>query len=117
MILGLSGGVVCYYGVRIKSLLKFDDSLDVVGIHGVGGTWGAIGAGVFATVGGAGLIAGNVEQVFVQFISVAVVGLYAFGLTYAIGLILDKTIGLRVSEDTEVIGLDSRVHGEVGYSL
>jgi len=117
MILGLSGGVVCYYGVRLKILFRFDDSLDVVGIHGVGGTWGAIGTGIFATVGGSGLIAGNPGQLVVQAISVLVVGIYAFAVTYGIGLVLDKTMGLRVEEEKEVIGLDRELHGEVGYSL
>jgi len=117
MILGLSGGVVCYYGVRLKILFRFDDSLDVVGIHGVGGTWGAIGTGIFATVGGSGLVAGNPGQLMVQAISVLVVGIYAFAVTYGIGLVLDKTMGLRVEEEKEVIGLDRELHGEVGYSL
>jgi len=117
MILGLSGGVICYYGVRLKILFRFDDSLDVVGIHGVGGTWGAIGTGIFATVGGSGLIAGNPGQLVVQAISVLVVGIYAFAVTYGIGLVLDKTMGLRVEEEKEVIGLDRELHGEVGYSL
>lgn len=117
MILGLSGGVICYYGVRLKILFRFDDSLDVVGIHGVGGTWGAIGTGIFATVGGSGLVAGNPGQLVVQAISVLVVGIYAFAVTYGIGLVLDKTMGLRVEEEKEVIGLDRELHGEVGYSL
>ena len=117
LILGLSGGIICYYGVRIKTWLRFDDSLDVVGIHGVGGTWGAIATGIFASVNGSGLIAGNATQLWVQFISVVVVGLYAFGVTYVIGLILDKTIGLRVDEDVETIGLDREIHGEVGYNI
>lgn len=117
LVLGLSAGIICYYGIRIKTKLGFDDSLDVVGIHGVGGAWGAIGTGLFVTVGGEGLISGNPVQVWTQFVSVAVVGVYAFGLTYAIGYLLDKTIGLRVEEDEEVIGLDRELHGETGYSL
>jgi len=117
LVLGLSAGIICYYGIRIKTKLGFDDSLDVVGIHGVGGAWGAIGTGLFVTVGGEGLISGNPMQVWTQFVSVAVVGVYAFGVTYAIGYLLDKTIGLRVEEDEEVIGLDRELHGETGYSL
>lgn len=117
VLLGLSAGIICYYGVRIKSVFRFDDSLDVVGVHGVGGTWGAIATGIAATVGGSGLIAGNPKQVWIQFVSVVVVALYAFVLTYLIGLVLDKTIGLRVDEDEETIGLDRELHGEVGYNL
>ncbi len=117
MLLGLSAGVICYYGIRIKMKLKFDDSLDVVGIHGVGGSWGAIGTGLFATVGGAGLVAGAPEMVLTQFIGVAVVAVYAFVVTYIIGILLDKTLGLRVDEEQEEIGLDRELHGEVGYTL
>ncbi len=117
MVLGLSAGVVCYYGIRIKMKLKFDDSLDVVGIHGVGGAWGALGTGVFATVGGAGLVAGVPGLVVIQLIGIVVVAVYAFVVTYLIGFLLDKTIGLRVDEDQEEVGLDRELHGEVGYTL
>jgi len=117
LIIGLAAGIICYYGVRIKGLLGFDDSLDVVGIHGVGGSSGAILTGIFATVGGAGLIAGNAKQVWIQFVGVALVAIYAYVLTYAIGFVLDKIMGFRVDEDTEVAGLDRELHGEVGYTL
>lgn len=117
LILGISAGIICYYGVRVKSLLGFDDSLDVVGIHGIGGAWGAIATGIFASVGGAGLIAGNAKQVWLQFVSVALVAIYAYVLTYAIGFALDKIMGFRVEEDVEVSGLDRELHGEVGYTL
>lgn len=117
LIIGLSAGIICYYGVRIKGLLGFDDSLDVVGIHGIGGSWGAIATGIFATVGGAGLIAGNAKQVLIQFIGVALVALYAYILTYAIGFVLDKIMGFRIEEEIEVSGLDRELHGEVGYTL
>ncbi len=117
LIIGLAAGIICYYGVRIKGLLGFDDSLDVVGIHGVGGSSGAILTGIFATVGGAGLIAGNAKQVWIQFVGVALVAIYAYVLTYAIGFVLDKIMGFRVDEDTEVAGLDKELHGEVGYTL
>lgn len=117
LLLGLSAGVICYYGVRIKLRLGFDDSLDVVGVHGIGGAWGAIATGIFATIGGSGLILGNVSQVGIQFLGVAVVAVYAYVLTYAIWWVLEKTIGFRVEEDSEVIGLDRELHGEVGYTL
>lgn len=117
LILGTSAGIVCYYGVRVKGLLDFDDSLDVVGIHGIGGAWGAIGTGIFASVGSAGLISGNAKQVWLQFVSVALVALYAYVLTYAIGFCLDRVMGFRVEKDVEIAGLDRELHGEVGYTL
>lgn len=117
LVLGLSAGVVCYYGIRIKMKFKFDDSLDVVGLHGVGGAWGAVGTGVFATVGATGLVAGVPGLVLVQLLGVVVVALYAFVLTYIIGILIEKTIGLRVDEEQEEVGLDRELHGEVGYTI
>jgi Amt family ammonium transporter len=117
IVMGLSAGVLCYYGIRIKSVFGFDDSLDVVGIHGVGGSWGAIATGIFATIGGTGLVAGDSALLGKQFIGVAVVAVYAFVLTYVLGLILEKTMGLRADEEAEVMGLDRELHGEVGYTL
>jgi Amt family ammonium transporter len=117
LFLGLSAGVICYYGVRIKLALKFDDSLDAVGVHGVGGAWGAIATGLFASVGGTGLFYGNPAQLWYQFVSVAVVAVYSYVLTYIIAFILDKIIGFRADEEKEVIGLDRELHGEVGYTL
>ena len=117
LVLGLAGGVICYYGVRIKLAVKFDDSLDAVGVHGVGGAFGALCTGLFATVGGSGLVAGNPSQVLIQIVSIGAVAIYAFVLTYAIGWVLDKVIGLRVEDESEVSGLDRELHGEVGYSL
>ncbi len=117
IVMGLSAGVLCYYGIRIKSVFGFDDSLDVVGIHGVGGSWGAIATGIFATIGGTGLVAGDPALLGKQFIGVAVVAVYAFVLTYVLGLILEKTMGLRADEEAEVMGLDRELHGEVGYTL
>ncbi len=117
IVLGLIAGVLCYYGIRIKGLVGFDDSLDVVGIHGVGGAFGAIGTGIFASIGGSGWIAGDPAMVGKQFLSVLVVAVYAFVVTYAMGWILDKIMGLRADEEAEVTGLDRELHGEVGYTL
>jgi len=117
LLLGLSAGALCYYGVRMKLLLRFDDSLDVVGIHGIGGAWGAVATGIFATVGAAGAVAGAPKQVLIQLISVVVVALYAYVITYLIGFIMNKSIGFRVSGELEVNGLDRELHGEVGYTL
>nr|WP_281793008.1 ammonium transporter [Desulforhabdus amnigena] len=117
IVLGLIAGVLCYYGIRIKGLVGFDDSLDVVGIHGVGGAFGAIGTGIFASIGGSGWIAGDPAMVGKQFLSVLVVAVYAFVVTYVMGWVLDKIMGLRADEEAEVMGLDRELHGEVGYTL
>lgn len=115
--IGLVAGVTCFYGVRLKFKLGYDDSLDVVGVHGIGGVWGPIATGLFASVGAQGLIAGNLNQLWVQVLSVMVVGVYAFVVTYVLGLILDKSLGLRVNDDEEYSGLDKGLHGEAGYSI
>lgn len=117
IVIGLVAGALCFYGVRLKFCCGYDDSLDVVGVHGIGGVWGTLATGLFATVGGTGLIVGNVSQLGVQLLGVASVGLFCFVLTYAIGYCLEITMGLRVSEDEEFMGLDKEIHGEVGYSL
>ncbi|MFZ2447518.1 MAG: ammonium transporter [Syntrophobacteraceae bacterium] len=117
LVMGLAGGVVCYYGVRIKLKLKFDDSLDVVGVHGVGGSFGAICTGIFASIGGTGLIYGGVDQFLKQLVGVGATAAYAFVVTYLIAIILDKTIGLRVDEEAETVGCDRELHGEVGYTF
>jgi ammonium transporter, Amt family len=117
LVMGLAGGVLCYYGVRIKMKMRFDDALDVVGVHGVGGAFGAICTGIFASVGGTGLIYGNGVQLLKQVVGVGVTGIYAFVVTYIIATVIDKTIGLRVDPETETIGLDRELHGEVGYTM
>jgi Amt family ammonium transporter len=97
--------------------MHFDDALDVVGVHGVGGAFGAICTGIFASVGGTGLIYGNGVQLLKQVVGVGVTAIYAFILTYIIAIVIDKTIGLRVDPETETIGLDRELHGEVGYTM
>jgi Amt family ammonium transporter len=117
MIIGLVSGVICYYGVRMKFSLDYDDSLDVVGVHGVGGMWGTLATGLFATAGATGLTAGNPKQLGIQAIGVLAVGLYCLIATFVIAYLLEKTIGLRVGVDEEFSGLDKEIHGEVGYSI
>lgn len=114
IIIGFVGGFICYCSVRTKNKLNIDDSLDVVGIHGIGGIWGAIATGIFASTG---LISGNLHLLLVQFIGVASVILYSFISTFAIVKVLDLTMGIRVSADEEVLGLDMSQHGERGYSV
>ncbi|HEV2296003.1 MAG TPA: ammonium transporter [Tepidisphaeraceae bacterium] len=113
LLIGAIGGLVCYGGCRIKNVFKFDDSLDAFGVHGVGGALGALLVGIFAirpVIGGA-------EQFMRQLVGLAVSAIFAFVLTYVIALIIHKTIGLRVSREDEIEGLDITVHGESGYNL
>ena len=117
MLIGLVSGVLCFYGVRMKFRFDYDDSLDVVGVHGVGGAWGTLATGLFATVGGTGLLAGNAGQFTVQLLGVVVTALYCLTATFLIAYFLEKTMGLRVPEEDEFAGLDKELHGEVGYSL
>jgi len=116
LFIGLAGGAICFYGVRIKFKVGYDDSLDVVGVHGMTGIWGPLATGLFASIGTAGLVAGNAHFFNVQVLAVAVVGVYSYGSSWLIGLVLDKTMGLRVGEEEESLGLDRELHGEVGYS-
>ncbi len=116
LILGLVAGVVCYGGVLLKAKMKYDDSLDAFGVHGIGGTTGAILTGVFATVGATGLMSGNFKQFVTQIIAVVAAGAYAFIVTLIIAFVLDKTIGLRVEKDDEIVGLDQTQHSESAYN-
>jgi Amt family ammonium transporter len=117
LVIGLVAGIICFYGVRLKFKLGYDDSLDVVGVHGVGGVWGPLATGLFATVGAQGLLFGNAHQFVVQVIAVVTVGIYALIVTYAISWVLEKVMGLRVSDEEEFAGIDSETHGEVGYNM
>lgn len=118
MIIGLAAGALCYWSVSVlKPKAGYDDSLDVFGIHGVGGTLGTISVGFFASVGATGLLFGNPGQLMKQLIGVATtVALAGLG-TYVILKIVDAAIGIRVSTDEEVEGLDLSQHGESGYIL
>lgn len=117
LVIGLIAGFICYKAILLKNRYRYDDSLDVFGIHGVGGAWGALATGLFATVGGTGLIAGNFHQFLIQLLGVAVAGAYAFAVTLGLVVVLDKVMGLRVDDEEEIAGLDQTQHGEVGYSL
>jgi len=116
LIIGLGAGLVCYLGVMLKAKMKYDDSLDAFGVHGVGGTFGALITGVLATVGATGLTSGNVGQFMTQVIAIAAAGAYAFIVTLVIVFILDKTIGLRVEKEDEIMGLDQTQHSETAYN-
>jgi Amt family ammonium transporter len=117
--IGVIVAVVCYYSiVLMKNKFKFDDSLDVFAVHGVGGIWGALATGIFASsavAGTGGLIEGNAGQLLIQFIGVVAVAAFAFALTWVLGKLVDVTVGLRVGQHEEVIGLDLAQHGERAY--
>ncbi len=122
LILGLIAGVVCYLGVLIKRPLGYDDSLDVFGIHGIGGALGALLTGILATAAydpeaATGLLEGNPGQLGIQVVAVLGTAVYAAVVTFIIVWVLDKVIGLRVTEEEEREGLDINQHGEQGYRL
>jgi Amt family ammonium transporter len=118
---GVGAGALCYFAVRLRTKVGIDDSLDVVGVHGVGGAWGAIATGIFATAtitGGAeGLLQGDGGQFVDQIIGVVATIAYSLVVTYVLLKVLDMVFGLRVSEDEEIAGLDASVHGERAYLL
>ena len=118
--IGVGAGVFCYLAVRLRARLGLDDSLDVIGVHGVGGLWGGIATGLFAVaiVGGTdGLFQGNEGQMVDQLVAIGVVAVYSFVVTLIILKVLDLTLGIRVSEEEEQIGLDVTQHGERAYVL
>ncbi len=122
IIIGAIAGFLCYNACNVKSRLGYDDSLDVVGVHGVGGTWGALATGLFATklvneAGGDGLFYGNPVQLWNQFVAVVATMILAVAGTVIILKIVDAVVGLRVSEEAEVSGLDLSQHSETAYSL
>jgi len=112
--IGAVAGVLCYLACSLKLRLGYDDSLDVVGIHGVGGTTGALLTGVFAADG---LLAGNTALLYAQFVSVLATMVYCFVGAFLLLKFVDLTVGLRVSEEDEVQGLDLSQHGENAYIL
>lgn len=118
--IGFIAGALCYTAVYIRPKLGYDDSLDVVGIHGVGGAWGAMATGIFAVaaIGGTdGLLNGNPGLLLKQFIAVVATIAYSLPVSYLLLKAIDLTMGLRVSEEHEADGLDLSQHGEEGYSL
>ncbi len=127
MLLGLAVGVVCFFAcTKLKSMFKYDDSLDAFGVHGIGGTLGAILTGIFATREVAdvalvsqgkpvGLIDGNFNLLIGQLVAVAVTWVFAGVVTFVLLKILDATMGLRVKKEAEMQGLDLSQHGEEGY--
>ncbi len=122
LLIGLAAGILCYLGVMAKNRFGYDDSLDVFGIHGVGGTLGSLALGLFASkaingAGNNGLFFGNPSLLAVQALSVVSAMVYSFVVTLILLKILDWTLVLRVSEEEENSGLDLSQHGETGYSF
>jgi Amt family ammonium transporter len=123
ILIGLGAGVLCFFAVDIlKRNIGVDDALDVFAVHGVGGIWGALATGLFAStavnpVGYDGLFYGNPEQLLKQAVAVGVVIVFTAAVTWVILKVIDVTIGLRVPEQEEVLGLDTTTHGEVAYQL
>ncbi|MFA5222542.1 MAG: ammonium transporter, partial [Methanoregula sp.] len=115
ILIGAVGGVFCY-GVMLWRIRKgYDESLDAWAIHGMGGLWGALATGIFAVAavnGASGLIEGNVHQFVANAVGAFAAVIYAFVVTYILAVVIDKTIGLRVTEEEEYVGLDISQHGE-----
>jgi Amt family ammonium transporter len=121
IIIGGIAGVVCFSACNFKARLGYDDSLDVVGVHCVGGTTGAILTGLFASkavnaAGADGLFFGNPAQLGIQLVAVAVTLVYCFVMAYILLKVVDAVVGLRVDEEDEVAGLDLSQHGETAYT-
>ncbi|MDD1689361.1 MAG: ammonium transporter [Methanoregula sp.] len=115
ILIGAVGGIFCY-GVMLWRIRKgYDESLDAWAIHGMGGLWGALATGIFAVAavnGASGLIEGNVHQFVANAVGAFAAVIYAFVVTYVLAVVIDKTIGLRVTEEEEYVGLDISQHGE-----
>jgi Amt family ammonium transporter len=122
IVIGAVAGFLCYNACNLKTKLGYDDSLDVVGVHGVGGTWGALATGLFATkavneAGADGLFYGNPGQLWNQVIGIVAAWVLGLVATFVILKILDATMGLRVTDEEEMEGLDVSQHSETAYSL
>jgi Amt family ammonium transporter len=123
MIIGILVSVFCYIAVaKVKTKLGYDDSLDVFGIHGIGGIWGTIATGLFAEkavneAGANGLLFGNVHLFLVQLLLVVVTVVYAVAMTWILFKFVDALICMRVEKDKEIIGLDLTQHNESAYTV
>lgn len=115
IVIGAIGGLICYAAMLFRLKKGLDESLDAWAVHGMGGLWGAIATGIFATaaIGGfSGLLEGNTGQFLANLIGALSALVYAFVVTLVLAYVIDRTIGLRVSEDEEYVGLDISQHGE-----
>jgi Amt family ammonium transporter len=122
MAIGAAAGLFCYGALNMKGRLGYDDSLDAFGVHGVGGITGTLGAGLFASLainasGANGLLLGNVNTFLVQAKALGVVAAYSVAVTFVLLKVIDRTVGLRLSDQHEVMGLDLSQHSEAGYDM
>jgi ammonium transporter, Amt family len=120
--IGLIVSVICFFMISVvKPKLGYDDSLDAFGVHGIGGLWGAIATGIFASpavnAAGTGLLAGNPKQVWIQCVASFITIAYSAVATWIICFIIDKIVGMRVSQEDEVMGLDLTQHHERAYTI
>ena len=119
LVIGLAAGGLCYAATLLRVRSKVDDALDVFAVHGVGGIFGAIATGIFATsaiqAAYSGLIDGNPQQVITQIVAVAATVAFAAVGTFVIVKLVNAVMGIRVSAASEEAGLDLAVHGEVAY--
>ena len=119
VVIGVGAGVFCYAAIQLLIKFKVDDALSVWGVHGIGGTWGALATGLFVGVGFAGLAEGvsRGEQILYQLIAIGATWAWSFLVTALILIAIKFTIGLRASDDAEEAGLDISEHGEPAYRL
>jgi Amt family ammonium transporter len=121
--IGIGSAVICYAAVTfLKSRFKYDDSLDAFGVHGIGGLWGSVAVGLWATrsvnpAGADGLFYGHSDQLLIQMKAVGIAAVYSFAASFALLKLVDLLVGLRVTEENERIGLDITEHREVAYTL
>ena len=121
IMIGIGAGALCYGGIILRHKFGFDDALDVWAVHGVGGTWGAVATGLFATTainaaGKDGLVyGGGANLLMAQLIAVAVVWAFAFGVTVSVMWAMSKIMRIRMSKEEEKIGADIIQHGESAY--
>lgn len=114
-LIGAVAGILCYGAMVWRLRRRYDETLDAFAVHGMGGLWGTIATGILATVAVnlyPGLLEGNAQQALVNTGAAIITMLYAFGATYLIALVVDRLVGLRVSEEEEYVGLDISQHGE-----
>jgi Amt family ammonium transporter len=124
ILMGAAVCFICYGAIMLKSRLDYDDSLDVFGVHGIGGAFGALAVGIFAVkniVPGVsspgGLLDGHANQLGIQAVSLGAAAAYSFGVTFVLLKVVDMVFGLRVEADDEEAGLDLSQHGERGYIM
>ena len=122
IVIGLGAGIFCYVGIQLTKRLRVDDALDVFGVHGIGGIWGALATGIFATVAVNsaavdGAAFGNFSQLGIQAIAVLASVTYSAVMTFVILKVINVFVGLRVPENEEVLGLDASQHREAAYQV